>query len=84
MKKILLSILTFLILGISFAQKIDTTEIKSVRYEWQINKKSNDSTLTQILSEYKNGILKDEIYDIGNPKSKFGYYFIFERTINSI
>ncbi len=78
MRKILLSILLFLIYSNLIAQKIDTTQIKSIRYEWNLNIKSNDSSLTQILKEFKSGIFKDDYSDFDNQKSKFGNYFLYD------
>ncbi|WP_298507087.1 hypothetical protein [uncultured Maribacter sp.] len=61
----------------SFSQvKIDTSEIKSIRYEWRIDLKTKDSTLTEILTEYNSGIFKEEYPEMKNG-SKFGHYHIF-------
>jgi|TARA_R110002012_G_scaffold276421_1_gene463342 hypothetical protein len=80
MKNILLIILIF-ISNSSFSQvEIDTSEIKSIRYEWLINKKPNDSTLNEILTEYKSGIFKEEFSNFGSEKSKFGHYFIYDKN----
>ena len=56
--------------------KIDTSEIKSIRYEWRIKSKKKDSILTEILIEYNSGIYLEEYPSINND-SKFGYYYIF-------
>ena len=80
MKKILL--FTFLISNSILAfQKIDTTAIKNVRYEWKILKDESDSTLTGILTEYKSGIYKLELLNRNKPKS--GDYFVYPREYKS-
>lgn len=80
MKKKLL--LTFLISNSILAfQKIDTTTIKNIRYEWKISKDENDSTLTEILTEYKSGIYKLELPNRSKPKSED--YFIYPHEYKS-
>tara|TARA_R110002096_G_C14418574_1_gene708914 strand:+ start:14 stop:847 length:834 start_codon:yes stop_codon:yes gene_type:complete len=67
----------------SFSQvKIDTSKIKSIRYEWKINKKKNDSTLNQILTEYKSGIYKEVFPDFKKEHHKYPFVNIFESKTN--
>ncbi|WP_053978621.1 hypothetical protein [Mangrovimonas xylaniphaga] len=78
MKNILLIILISVSTS-SFSQvKIDTSEIKSIRYEWKLNKTKNDSTLNQILTEYKSGIYKEAFPDFKKEHHKFPFINIFE------
>ena len=78
MKKILLIILISVSTS-SFSQvKIDTSEIKSIRYEWKLNKVKSDSTLNQILTEYKSGIYKEVFPDVKKKRHKFPLMNIFE------
>ena len=63
----------------SFSQvKIDTSEVKSIRYEWKLDKKKNDSTLNQILTEYKSGIYKEEFTDFKKEHHEYPFINIFE------
>ncbi|MDO1512196.1 hypothetical protein Q2T41_05955 [Maribacter confluentis] len=57
---------------------IDTSEIKSIRYEWKLDKKTNDSTLNQILTEYKNGIYKEEFPSFRKEHHEYPFINIFE------
>ena len=78
MKKFLL---IFLISGFtsSFCQtKIDTSDVKSIRYEWEIDLKKNDSTLNQILTEYGSGIYKEEFKNFTDNNHKFPFINLFE------
>jgi len=78
MKNILLIILISVSTS-SFSQvKIDTSEIKSIRYEWKLNTKKNDSTLNQILTEYKSGIYKEEFPDFKKEHHEYPFINIFE------
>jgi len=71
---ILISISTW-----SFSQvKIDTSEIKSIRYEWKLNEEKNDSTLNQILTEYKSGIYKEEFPNFKTENHEYPFINIFE------
>ena len=43
----------------SFSQvQIDTSNIKSIRYEWKVTNKKQDTTLWTILTEYQSGFFK--------------------------
>lgn len=58
MKKYLLIILIS-VYSSGFSQVlIDTSDIKSIRFEWKINNKKKDTTLWTILTEYKSGFFK--------------------------
>jgi hypothetical protein len=82
MKNILLIILISVFTS-SFSQvKIDTSEIKSIRYEWEIDIKKNDSTLHQILTEYKSGIYKEEFVDFKKEHHEYPFINIFESKSN--
>ncbi len=60
----------------SFSQvKIDTSEVKSMRYEWNINPKTKDTTLWSKLTEYKSGFFYEKL-EFLNDSSKFGHFFI--------
>ena len=62
----------------SFSQvKIDTSDVKSIRYEWNINPKTNDTTLWTKLTEYKSGFFYEKI-EFLNDSSKFGHFFIYK------
>ncbi|WP_405568985.1 hypothetical protein [Winogradskyella sp. Asnod2-B02-A] len=62
----------------SFSQvKIDTSEIKSIRYEWNINPKTSDTTLWTKLTEYKSGFYHEKM-EFLNDSSKFGHFFIYK------
>jgi len=80
MKNILLIILITFSTSVFSQVKMDTSEIISKRYEWKLNNKKNDSTLNQILTEYKSGIYREDFSDFENPKSKFGHYFIYDKN----
>ena len=78
MKNILLIILISISTS-SFSQTtIDTSDIKSVRFEWRIDTKTKDSVLTEILTEYQSGIFKEEYPEMDSENSEFGYYHIFD------
>jgi hypothetical protein len=78
MRNVLLIILISVFTS-SFSQvEIDTSEIKSIRYEWKIDIEKNDSTLYQILTEYKSGIYKEEFVDFKKEHHKFPFINIFE------
>ena len=78
MKNILLIIIISVYTS-SFSQiEIDTSEIKSIRYEWKIDSKQNDTTLNQILTEYKSGIYKEVFVDFKKEHHKFPFINIFE------
>lgn len=67
----------------SFSQvKIDTSEVKSIRYEWKLNEEKNDSTLNQILTEYKSGIYKEEFPSFKKEHHEFPFINIFESKTN--
>ena len=53
--------------------KIDTSEIKSIRYEWNINPKTKDTTLWTKLTEYKSGFFCER-FEFLNDSSKFGNF----------
>ncbi|WP_452227655.1 hypothetical protein [Lacinutrix sp. MEBiC02404] len=60
----------------SFSQvRIDSSEVKSIRYEWNINPKTNDTTLWTQLTEYKSGFFYEKL-EFLNDSSKFGHFFI--------
>jgi hypothetical protein len=62
----------------SFSQvKIDTSEIKSIRYEWNINPKTKDTTLWTKLTKYRSGFYYEKI-EFLNDSSKFGHFFIYK------
>jgi hypothetical protein len=78
MKNFLLIILIS-ISTLSFSQvKIDTSEIKSIRYEWKLNEEKKDSTLNQILTEYKSGIYKEEFPSFKKEHHEYPFINIFE------
>ena len=78
MKKILLIIIISVYTS-SFSQvKIDTSEIKSVRYEWKIDTKKKDTILNQILTEYKSGIYKEVFPNFKKENHKYPFVNIFE------
>jgi hypothetical protein len=63
----------------SFSQvRIDTSEIKSVRYEWKIDSKRKDTILNQILTEYKSGIYKEVFPDFKKEHHRYPFINIFE------
>ena len=57
--------------------KIDTSEIKSIRYEWNINPKTKDTTLWTKLTEYRSGFFYEKI-EFLNDSSKFRHFFIYK------
>ncbi|MDO6492443.1 MULTISPECIES: hypothetical protein [unclassified Cellulophaga] len=75
MKK-LFSIILLLFSYPILAQEIDTAQVKLIRYEWRIDKKSKDSTLAGTLKEYKSGLFKIERERLSDEKSPFGSYYI--------
>ncbi|MCB4800328.1 RHS repeat domain-containing protein, partial [Neotamlana laminarinivorans] len=78
MKNILLIIIISVYTS-SFSQvKIDTSEIKSVRYEWKIDTKRKDTTLNQILTEYKSGIYKEVFPNFKREHHRYPFINIFE------
>ncbi|QCY70745.1 hypothetical protein FHG64_15845 [Antarcticibacterium flavum] len=63
----------------SYSQKyIDTSSVNNVREEWRINENSSDSTLTEILTEYQSGIIKQE-FPTPEEESKYGFYSFYEK-----
>lgn len=73
-----LLIILILVSTSSFSQvKIDTSEVKSIRYEWNVNSKTNDTTLWTKLTEYKSGFFFEKI-EFLNDSSKFGHFFIYK------
>jgi len=73
-----LLIILILVSTSSFSQvKIDTSDVKSIRYEWNINPKTNDTTLWTKLTEYKSGFFYEKI-EFLNDSSKFGHFFIYK------
>lgn len=60
----------------SFSQvEIDTSEIKSIRYEWNIDPKTKDTTLFTTITEYKSGFFYDKL-EFSNDSSKFGHFYL--------
>jgi len=55
--------------------KIDTSEVKSIRYEWNINPKTKDTTLWSKLTKYKSGFFFEKL-EFLNDSSRFGHFFI--------
>lgn len=84
MKKILLIIIISIYTS-SFSQiQIDTSDVKSIRYEWKINIKKKDTTLWTILTEYQSGFYKTEI-NLSNNLSDNSPTFISKgKIINEI
>ncbi|PKG50141.1 hypothetical protein [Olleya sp. 1-3] len=83
MKNILLIIL-ILVSTSSFSQvKIDTSEIKSIRFEWNIDTKTKDTTLHTKLTEYKSGFYIEKI-EFMNDSTEFGHFFIYKSDNNDI
>jgi len=74
-KKLLLFIIPLISNSILAFQKIDTTQIKKIRYEWKVSNKTNDSILTSILTEYESGIFK--LKHQNKNKLNSGGYFIY-------
>ncbi|WP_179317956.1 hypothetical protein [Winogradskyella undariae] len=78
MKNILLTILISVFTS-SFSQvKIDTSEVKSVRYEWKVDSKKKDTILNQILTEYKSGIYKEVFPNFKKKHHRYPFINIFE------
>ena len=72
---------TFLIFfdSLGFSQtSIDTSDVKSIQYEWKISKTGKDSTLTKVLTEFESGIYKEKFPDFKNPEYKYHFINIFE------
>jgi hypothetical protein len=64
---------------LSFSQvKIDTTEIKSVRYEWKLDLNKKDTILNQVLTEYKSGIYKEVFPNFKKEHHRYPFVNIFE------
>ncbi|WP_452233021.1 hypothetical protein [Lacinutrix sp. MEBiC02595] len=83
MKNILLIIL-IMVSTSGFSQvKIDTSEVKSIRYEWVINQKTNDTTLCSKLTEYKSGFYYKKI-EFLNDSSKFGHFYISKGKFSDV
>lgn len=60
----------------SFSQvKIDTSEVKSIRYEWNVDPKTKDTTLWSKLTKYKSGFFFVKL-EFLNDSSRFGHFFI--------
>src|SRR5690606_24241347 len=73
MRNILLIILISVYTS-SFSQvNIDTSEIKSIRYEWNINPKTKDTTLLTSLIKYKSGFFNWKM-ESSNDSTKFGSF----------
>ncbi len=67
----------------SFSQvNIDTSKIKSTRYEWRINKKK-DTILSNTLIKYKNGFFKLKLNSV-NDTTKFGSFFLSKGTYSEV
>lgn len=83
MKNVLLIIIISVYTS-SFSQvKIDTSEIKSIRYEWNINPKTKDTTLWTKLTEYKSGFFYQKL-EFLNDSSKFGHFFLSKGKFSEI
>jgi len=70
----------------SFSQvQIDTSDIKSIRFEWKIKNKTQDTILRTILTEYRSGFfkLKWNISDNINDSSDFSPTFISKGIIKN-
>jgi len=78
MKNFLLIILITVSTSSISQVKIDTSEIKSIRYEWKLDYKKKDSTLNLILTEYKSGIYKEEFLDFKRDHHEYPFINIFE------
>lgn len=57
--------------------EIDTSEVKTIRYEWNINQETKDTTLSTKLTEYKSGFFYEKIEYL-KDSSKFGHFFIYK------
>ncbi|MFI1742846.1 hypothetical protein [Thalassobellus sediminis] len=83
MKNILLIIIISVYTS-SFSQvKIDTSEVKSIRYEWNINPKTKDTTLWTKLTEYKSGFFYEKL-EFLKDSSKFGHFFLSKGKFSEI
>jgi len=68
----------------SFSQvQIDTSEVKSIRYEWNINPKTKDTSLWTKLTEYKSGFFYEDL-ELMKDSSKFGHFFISKGEYSEI
>ena len=82
--KNLLIIIIILTYTSSFSQvKIDTSEIKSIRYEWKIDLKTKDTTLWGKLVKYKSGFFYEKPEFI-KGSSKFGHFFISKGKFSEV
>lgn len=76
-------IIIILVFTSSFSQvKIDTSKIKSTRYEWRINKKK-DTILSTTLIKYKSGFFKLKL-NLINDTTKFGSFFLSKGTYSEV
>ena len=83
MKNVLLIIIISVYTS-SFSQvKIDTSEVKSIRYEWNINSQTKDTTLLSKLTEYKSGFFYEKV-EFLNDSSKFGHFFISKGKFSEV
>ncbi len=83
MKNVLLIILISVYTS-SFSQvKIDTSEVKSIRYEWNIDPKTKDTTLWTKLTEYKSGFFYEKL-EFLKDTSKFGHFFLSKGKFSEI
>lgn len=78
MKNILLIIIISVYTSSSSQVKIDTSEIKSVRYEWKIDSEKKDTILNQILTEYKSGVYKEVFPNFKKEHHRYPFVNIFE------
>ena len=62
---------------------IDTSEIKSIRYEWKIDPNTKDTTLWKKLTEYKSGFFYEKL-EFLNDSSKFGHFFISKGKFSDV
>lgn len=83
MKNVLLIIIISVYTS-SFSQvKIDTSEVKSIRYEWNINSQTKDTTLLSKLTEYKSEFFYEKV-EFLNDSSKFGHFFISKGKFSEV
>ena len=83
MKNVLLVIIISVYTS-SFSQvKIDTSEVKSIRYEWNINSQTKDTTLLSKLTEYKSEFFYEKV-EFLNDSSKFGHFFISKGKFSEV
>nr|WP_321222469.1 hypothetical protein [uncultured Psychroserpens sp.] len=81
-----LLIILISVYSLSFSQvQIDTSDIKSIRFEWKINNKKQDTTLWTILTEYRSGFfkLKSNISDNVNDSTDYSSTFISNGIIKN-